>query len=224
MDLTRAISFIPVLRGVSSQAVAVVHRHGRVSAVGKGDSLWLMGDRPRGLFFLLAGTVRVVREEGGRQVVVHDVRTPGECFGEVPLFTDTGYPAHAIAADDVSLLQLPADAVAALLAADVRVAERLLSGLAARVDGLVKRLGSLSTASVQERLVARLVAAVELDDERLVVRYGSHALLAAQLGTAREVVSRGIARLRDAGLVTSGERGTLCVLDLEGLRVGLSDR
>lgn len=204
---------IPRLRRISASARREIAAAAVVRRYEAGRALWQAGEPARGLFFLLAGRVRVVRDQGDRLLLVHTCDDIGTTLGEVPLFTGGGYPARAVAAVPTECLVVPARALRAAVAADPELSRELLAGLAARVDHLVRRLQGLAEGSVRERLVGHLLAHAEIEDDRAVVRYRSHSELAEDLGTAREVVSREIGRLRDAGLVHSPGRGRLEIVD-----------
>lgn len=183
-----------------------------------GEALWEVGEPARGLFFLLAGRVRVLRPRGDRLLLVHTCEAPGTALGEVPLFTGDGYPARAVAVVPTRCLVVPERALRAAMAADPALAGDLMVGLARRVERLVRRLQALGAGSVRERLVQHLLSHAEVDGAVPVVRYRSHAEMAEDLGTVREVVSREIGRLRREGLLRSPRRGLLEIVDEAGLQ------
>lgn len=209
---------IPRLRNLSAAARREIAAAAVIRRFAPDEALWEEGDAPRGLFFLLSGAVRVVRLRGDRLLLVHTCEEPGSTLGEVPLLTGGGYPARAVAKAPTECLVLPASALGAALAADPALSRELLAGLARRVERLVHRLQALGAGSVQQRLVEHLLTHAEIEGGRPVVRYRSHDRLAEDLGTAREVVSREIGRLRRQGLVRSPGRGCLEIVDETGLQ------
>ena len=62
------------------------------------ETLFLEGSAPRGWWLVLEGRVRVVRDRGPRQHVVH-TEIAGGTLGEVPLFTTLNHPATGIASE-----------------------------------------------------------------------------------------------------------------------------
>lgn len=220
MNVVSAIERCPPLAELTSASREEIVRGGSIRTWEAGEALWEETEAAAGLHFLLDGSVRIVRQERGREWLVHEVDRPGEPFGDVPLFTGDGYPARAVAAEATRCLFVPERALQAALAADPKLARELLAGLARRLGRLVGRLGRLATASVGERLRAWLAGSIEVHEGELEVRYGSHAALATEIGTAREVVSREIGRLREAGIVASAGRGRLRVLDAARLGQG----
>ena len=180
----------------------------------KGATLFAAGSEARGLFVILTGVVRVVRERAGRQHVIH-TEGPGGTLGEVPIFDGGGYPATAIALDSTRCLVFSPDGIRAAVETDPRVGWIIIQRLAARVRGLVDRLDDQVSRSTASRLAAYLC---ELPSEAGVINVPlTQTQLAEQLGTVREVVVRDLRRLRDAKTIVSVGRGRISIVDRTGL-------
>ena len=188
----------------------------------KDEVLWTAGSEPRGLFVILEGSVRVVRETAGRHSVIH-TEGPNGTLGEVPLFEGTTLPATAIASEATECVCITAAALDAAIQADTGVARIFLGRLARRVRGLVDRVERLSAHSVRRRLAAFL-----LERDRLATGGGgggggefslgrSQAAVAEELGTVREVLVRSLRELRESGLIDSAGRGRWSVADRDAL-------
>jgi len=179
--------------------------------------LWRAGSPAHGLFLLLEGEVRVLRAAGRRTHVVH-VEGAGGTLGELPLFRGGTHPATAVASRRTLCLVLDGDAIHAGIRADPILAFRLLERLALRVSGLVERLDRVTTARAGERLAAFLLARSSSSGREPFALGGTQAALAEELGTVREVVVRGLRRLRHAGIIEPAGRGRLRVVDPAALR------
>lgn len=168
-----------------------------------GDAVvFVTGSVPRGWYVVLEGQVRVVRLSGNRQHVVH-TEGPGGTLGEVPVFADGTHPATGITSEPTRLALWSKAALERAIAEHPDVAMLLLRRLAMRVRGLVERLDDRSLLSVNERLA-------DFMRERQALRPGAsftlgmtQQQLAEELGTAREVVSRELKRLRDDGVISA---------------------
>ncbi len=190
----------------------------------KDEVLWTAGSEPRGLFVILEGSVRVVRETAGRHSVIH-TEGPNGTLGEVPLFEGTTLPATAIASEATECVCITAAALDAAIQADTGVARILLGRLAKRVRGLVDRVERLSAHSVRRRLAAFL-----LERDQLARGGGgggsgqfslgrSQAAVAEELGTVRGVLVRSLRELRESGLIDSAGRGRWLVADRDALTI-----
>ncbi len=186
----------------------------------KDEVLWRAGSEPRGLFVILEGSVRVVRETAGRHSVIH-TEGPNGTLGEVPLFEGTTLPATAIASEATECVCITAAALDAAIQADSGVARIFLGRLAKRVRGLVDRVERLSAHSVRRRLAAFLLERDQLAGGRSgggEFSLGrSQEAVAEELGTVREVLVRSLRELRESGLIHSAGRGRWSVADRDAL-------
>ena len=181
------------------------------------QALWRAGAPLDHMAIVLEGRVRVVREGGTRQHVVH-TEGPGGTLGEVPLFAGGTAPATAIAVVATRCLLLPRRAIEAAIAAEPSVAWMLLARLALRVRGLVERLDRLALDSVTARLAALLLAGIETGNDEALPRGMTQTALAEELGTVREVVVRAVRALCERGVIERVGRGRLRVVDVQRLR------
>jgi CRP/FNR family transcriptional regulator len=196
-----------------------------VRPVEAGTILFHEGDRYQGFYLLLEGAAHVYRLSGeGRMLVLHVIR-PGESFAEVPLFESHDpctYPATAEALDDSTLLFFPAAAFRTFVKAHPASALQMLGKMARRLREAVHQLDAVSLQGVQERLARHLVKqvptipddpetppTVELDIPKSV--------LAAELGTVPETLSRALRSLEDDDLIRS-EASAIVLTDVQGLR------
>ena len=181
------------------------------------QALWRAGAPLDHMAIVLEGRVRVVREGGARQHVVH-TEGPGGTLGEVPLFAGGTAPATAIAEVETRCLLLPRRAIEVAIAAEPSVAWILLGRLALRVRKLVERLDRLALDSVTSRLAALLLAGVDAGSDEALPRGMTQTALAQELGTVREVVVRAVRTLCERGVIERVGRGRLRVVDVESLR------
>ncbi len=179
----------------------------------RGQVLFRAGDEAKGLFVVIEGRVRVVRETVGRGQVVHE-EGPGGTLGEVPLFTGCPYPATATATEATRCLLVPREAVRTALSADPDLAVRLLTGLALRVQSLITRLDRLVFSSVRARLAGWIAERARAGLGPVVSLGLTQERLAEELGTVREVVVRELAALRRLGATRARGAGRLEILDL----------
>lgn len=97
---------LPLWSDLDEEALRALAAAGRVRAYGPDDVLWVVGAKPARLHVVLEGEVKIVRSAAGRRHVIHR-GGPGATLGEVPLFSESGYPATAIAARRSRCLVVP---------------------------------------------------------------------------------------------------------------------
>jgi len=183
--------------------------------------LFQHGDPCRGFYLLLEGAVHIYRlSPEGRMLVLHVIR-PGESFAEVPLFEEgenPTYPATAETLSDSTLLFFPADAFLAFVDAHPRSALHMLGQLAHRLRSAVRQLDALSLHDVQERLARHLVEqASSAADPPTVDLDVPKSILAAELGTVPETLSRAFRALEEQDLIRRGH-AHIALTDVQGLR------
>jgi CRP-like cAMP-binding protein len=183
------------------------------------------GERCRGFYLLLDGTVQIYRmSPEGRMLVLHVIR-PGESFAEVPLFEeqdDATYPATAEPLSDSTLLFFPGDRFLAFLDDHPDTALRMLGQMAGRLREAVHQLDAVSLRDVQERLARHLVEQVpmtpdEPDAPPTVELDIPKSVLAAELGTIPETLSRALRQLEEQDLIRS-HPSEIALTDVRGLR------
>lgn len=188
-----------------------------------GSILFHHGDAYRGFYLLLAGTVHIYRlSESGRMLVLHVIR-PGESFAEVPLFEPTPtptYPATGETLEDSTLLFIPEEPFLEFVDKHPRACLHMLGQFARRQREAVRQLDALSLQDVQGRLARHLARktpetpdatppTIELDIPKSV--------LAAELGTVPETLSRALRKLEEQDLIRS-EPSSITVKDLDALQ------
>jgi len=182
-----------------------------------GQCLWRAGDESRGLFVVLEGRVRIVRDVGLRQHVVH-VEGTGATLGEVPLFAGEGYPASAVAAETTTCLVIDRASLRAAMARHPDLAWALLGRLAGRIRQLVERLSSRTGDPMQARLASYILSRPRTPAGVIVLGETQQAV-AEELGTVREIVVRQLGVLVEAGLLERCGRGRYAIRDAIGLSV-----
>lgn len=188
-----------------------------------GSVLFHHGDAYRGFYLLLEGAVHVYRlSESGRMLVLHVIR-PGESFAEVPLFepgTDRTYPATAETLEDSALLFIPAGRFLQFIDARPRACLHMLGLMAQRQREAVRQLDALSLQDVQGRLarhIARTIPEAPTTHPPTMELDIPKSVLAAELGTVPETLSRALRALEEKDLIQS-KASSITVKDLEGLR------
>jgi CRP/FNR family transcriptional regulator len=180
-------------------AVAVPRRYRN------GEVLFREGDLGDTCFVLRTGSVRVTRTHSdGRTIALAQLRPPA-LLGEMAMFGSAPRSATVEAVEDTSAL--------ALLAADMRrvlmtrpvIAIAMLDELAARVRAADDQVAQRAFRNVPGRIAEALLGQVEGEQDEAVVSL-THAAIADMAGTSRETVSRFLAQLERAGVLSCGRR------------------
>lgn len=168
----------------------------------KGDYLFHEGESSQGFYVVQSGAVNVHRvSAAGKEQVIHVFRA-GESFAEAALASPTGYPADARAVEASVVLLLPKAPVLELLGRRPDLALRMLGSMSAHLRVLVGMLDDLTLKDVETRLLNWLVKQGRAAAGGIIQLPGTKRVLAAELGTSSETLSRTLASLRDRRLIT----------------------
>jgi len=216
--LRRFLREHPYWAGLDDRALREVEAAARVRELERGQVYALEGDPCDAICFVLIGRIDAVKlsAEGRRQVV--NVVQAGQSFYLVPALDGGTLPVTTVAATRSLLACFRPDAFFALMARNPTLMRAVARDLASRLRRMSELVADLSLRSVPQRL-ARLL--LERAEGRLPSRMTQRDM-AAQLGTAREVVARCLGRFQDKGWVRVG-RGVIEVLDAEALRQEAAD-
>jgi CRP/FNR family transcriptional regulator len=181
----------------------------------KGEYLFHEGARSEGFYVVQRGAINVHRVSAtGKEQVIHVFRT-GQSFAEAALASEGGYPADARAIQESAVLLIPKPDFLGLLRSRPELALRMLGSMSQHLRVLVALIDDLTLKDIESRLANWLLkrcprplssAASTIDLDR------TKRVLAAELGTVSETLSRTLAKFRDERLVrVSGK--TITVLD-----------
>lgn len=171
----------------------------------KGDYLFHEGDPAHGFYVVQRGAVNVHRvSAAGKEQVIHVFRT-GDSFAEVALASERGYPADARALEPTQVLLVQKDGILALLKRQPELALRMLGSMSSHLRVLVGQLEDLTLKDVETRLANWLVKRCPNPPSETPVRIElkmTKRVLAAELGTVSETLSRTLAKFREQKLLT----------------------
>lgn len=181
-----------------------------VQAVPKGSYVFHEGDPARGFFVVRTGAISVHRVSAdGAERVLHVFRQ-GQSFAEGAFSGPGTYPADARAVENAELLLVPKDQFIRLIRTNTELALRMLASMSQHLRLLVNALEDLQGKDVETRLINWLLKRCPAPHTSAPVEIAldvTKSVLAAELSTRNETLSRALARLRDAGQIeVAGKR------------------
>ena len=234
MSLSDSIHSIPLFSSLGDSQRENLAARCIAAPCTRGKLFFLEGETATGLYILLAGKVKIFRSApDGREAVLH-VFGPGEPFGEVAVFQGGKFPASAECVEAGTSLFLPRQALMDSIQRDPALAMHMLAALSRRLRTFAAKVETLTLMETPQRLAAYLLLAGEEQNEspdghasqgKSLQLDMSKALLAGLLGTARETLSRCLARLVEQGAISMSGR-TVHILDrafLENLAQGMEN-
>ena len=220
MDKTSdVIARIPLFSGLSRTQLAELQSIVLEKNFGKGGLIFSEGDEGDGFYVILQGRVKVFKVSAdGKEHILH-IFTPGQTFGEVPVFAGEHFPASAEAIHETRVIFFPRSAFVALLEKNPSLSLKLLADLSVKLRQFAAQIENLSLKEIPARLATYLlVLAEEQGRDDHVTLSISKGQLASLLGTIPETLSRILAKLSAQQLIRVEGR-KIILMDAEGLRV-----
>src|ERR687887_2950929 len=179
------------------------------------------GDRSDACYLVRSGDLRVTREHPDGRAIALATLGPGDLFGELAMLDGQARSASVETLSDSELLALPAADVRRLLADHPGISVKLIAALTKRLRETNERVARQSFQTVPSRVagvLSQLIAEeTTAESHQGVTVRMTQADLAQLAGTSRESVSRFLATLERAGVVSVG-RGRVTVLEPRRLR------
>ena len=176
------------------------------------------GKSPDNLLLLLQGTVRVQQlAENGREVVLYRVTAGESCvLTTACMLAYEDYSAEGVAETEITAAAIPRSVFDDLVASSKEFRNFVFRAYSRRITDLFHVIEDIAFRRMDIRLAQKIIERAEAG-----VLKATHAQLAAELGTAREVISRQLAEFQRRGWVAQS-RGAIEIRDIAGLR-GLAE-
>jgi CRP/FNR family transcriptional regulator len=191
-----------------------------------GEMIFSEGDPCPGLWVIESGKVKVFKSAASGREQVLTFEGPGGSVAELPVFDEGNYPASAAAVVDSRLLFVSKEDFRLLCLKFPKVALKVLRVVGRRARELVAIIEELSFSTVRHRLASLLLRLARNGERRPrgveIVLPASQQELAAQIGTVRELVSRGLSRLQAEGIIAVHGR-KITIRDLKALESETKD-
>ena len=184
---------------ISAIAAFVISKH-----LTKGDYLFHEGDPGKGFYVVQTGAINVHRvNQAGKEQVIHLFR-PVESFAEAALVSAGGYPADARATEPTTVLLVPKADFLELVRQRPELALRMLGSMSLHLRVLVGLLDDLTLKDMETRVANWLLnrCPKPLPDRAVLLQLDrTKRVLAAEMGTTSETLSRTLAKFRDRKLL-----------------------
>ena len=205
------LALFPELGRLSAEHRARLCERSHRVEVPSGAVVFSPGSACGAYLLVLTGSVRVqMIADTGREILLYRVRRGESCvLTTAALVGDEAYAAEGVVEEATSAVTVPRAAFDDLLAVSDVFRRFVFAGFGRRVAEILATMQSAVFHRIEPRLARLLVAA-----GRPVT--ATHREIAAELGTAREVVSRHLKAFERRGLVRLG-RGAVEIVDRPAL-------
>jgi CRP-like cAMP-binding protein len=217
-EVRAVLDATPPFSGLDDAALSRLLPHVSVCWLAAKETLYKQGQPGDCVFFLIEGSMKLVRRTGGaREHVVRLIR-PAEVLAETELFSSAGYPATAVALESSRLLAVDARQLAACLRANPELAWDLMERLGKRIEELQVQAELLATHTAEQKVAAYLLRRYRAlpASDAVVASSCRRSDLASLLALAPETLCRVITEFKHRGWIRS-DKGCIVVIDAKGL-------
>lgn len=177
----------------------------------KGTVLLEEGDECNGVVFILNGSIRVSKiGKNGREIILYRITRGDSCILTISsILSSISFSATAMVEEDVEVLFLTASRFKTMMSQNIGLQQFVFKLLSSRLLDVMMLVEEIIFHKVDERVVEYLLQHSKNNNDTIKI---THESLAAQLGTAREVVSRNLKGLEKERAIKI-LRGKIKVLD-----------
>ena len=212
LSANELLALYPSLAGLEYGEVTALCRPDAVTRLTSGTVLFAERQPCNGFPLLLSGTIKVVKSmPAGREMLLYRIEPGGSCvitssclLGHMP------YSARGIAETALQIAILPKTLFERLIAGDATFRDFVFHLLADRIADLMQLVEEVAFHRLDQRLAKLLLGKSEPIQ-------ATHQVLADELGSVREIVSRLLKGFAAQGFVSIG-RERISLLDRDGLK------
>jgi CRP-like cAMP-binding protein len=217
MHSTEALGEMRLFKGLPERLVSYLENHSTFRRLEEGEFLFKAGEVPRAFVVVVSGQLKFSRTNKAGKEQVFSYAQAGDVCGLAAL-TDPYRPwsTDAIARASSEVIEIELPALRDKLHSENALAMAVLNETTRQLNGMVNLVDQLSLKDAHNRLALWLENWLAKnhpdagDKDVLIVLPYTQSEVAAQIGTVREVVSRGFSRMEKEGILkASGKRVTI---------------
>ncbi|MCA8937074.1 MAG: Crp/Fnr family transcriptional regulator [Planctomycetes bacterium] len=217
MHATEMLRDIPLFKGLSEETLTELEGRTNIKRLEEGEVYLNAGQPPKAFCVVLSGQLKFYRVNRAGKEQVFGYARPHDVFGLTSL-TDPykSVPMNCLSRSTTEIAEIDLPLIRELMHREPQFAVAILKEQSKRYSDMLDLVDQLSLKDAHNRLAKWLDAWVDEnhpeagDNEVLVVLPYTQSEIAAQIGTVREVVSRGFSRMEKDGILrASGKRVTI---------------
>jgi len=199
---TALLRNVPLLSLLSDSELALLARVVSRKSYARGSQILGAGDPTDSLYILISGRIKVFMSDLDGKEVILSILEPNEFFGEMGLIDNSPRSASVVALEPCELICISKPDFKRCLADNFDMAMTVMRGLVKRLREADKQIGSLALMDVFGRVARLLLESAEvIGGEKVVTKKLSKQDIARMIGASREMVSRVMKHLQEAGYI-----------------------
>lgn len=203
MNLQTQLKKSTLFKFLDDQAINKLAQDAIEYKVSKNRILVERGDQVSGIYFVIAGELRIFNiDSDGKDITLYELSAGDACvLAMSSAFSGMPYPANvAVISAKAHVLVFPASTYKSIYLSDEAARDVVFNTLSTTVIQLLARIDELSLLSVEER-ISRFIERKINHGETISI---THEELAQKIGTTREVASRILSKLNQHSIIKTG--------------------
>lgn len=210
---TALLRNVPLFSLLSEDELVLLARVVSRKSYARNSQILGAGDPTDSLYVLISGRIKVFMGDLDGKEVILSILGPNEFFGEMGLIDNSPRSANVVALEPCELICISKSDFKRCLADNFDMAMTVMRGLVKRLRDADNQIGSLALMDVFGRVARLLLETAEvIDGEKVVTRKLSKQDIARMIGASREMVSRVMKHLQEAGYIEV-RAGTIVIRD-----------
>ena len=206
------IEQIPFFQGLSADDLAKLETISVVKKYKKGEFLFIEGEEPKWLTFLITGSVKLYKTTAnGKEIFIHQL-APMNFVAEVVNFENIPYPASAIFTISGEVLKINYEKFEAQFLTKPEICMKFLRSMAQKIRITTNLLHQELILSSEEKVARFILNHEDLFNEL------KHTKISSILNMTPETFSRILNKFKTNGLVKLDEKNQILEKDVGGLQ------
>jgi len=219
MDIMAFLGSISLSKGLGDKQLEKIAEAVREKTYRRSQMIISEKDSTKGLFILVRGKVKMFKSSiKGKEQILYIFRD-GEAFGMCAAFTDSIFPANAMAMEKTEILFLPSEIIDDMADDDPRILFNIIHELSFKLKDSIVLAEALSLKEITQRVASYILTSStrnESSGANVLELTISHRELAKMLGSSPETLSRTLKKISEQGVIKVNGR-TIITLDKEAL-------
>lgn len=210
---------LPFLKGIEQAGIRELQRFGIFSLIPKNQFITMEGDSCQFFSFVLSGKIKVYKTaENGREITLYRLEKGQSCILTAScILSNKNFPAISFSEEAVGVISIPSPLFLEWVGKYDFWRNYVFNLLSERLSAIISVVEEIAFRNVDIRLAQHLINITNVNKDEIKT---THQLIAGDIGTSREVVSRLLKDFEEEGILILS-RGSIKIIDYPSLNAKL---
>jgi CRP/FNR family transcriptional regulator, anaerobic regulatory protein len=207
---------LPFLKDIEQAGIEDLHKFGLYSLIPKNQFITMEGDSCQFFSFVLSGIIKVYKTaENGREITLYRLKKGQSCILTAScILSHKKFPAISYSEEPVEVISIPSPLFLEWISKHDFWRNYVFNLLSERLTAIISVVEEIVFRNVDVRLAQYLIKLSSGSEE---IINTTHQMIAGDIGTSREVVSRLLKDFEDERILILS-RGSLKIIDFPSLK------